>query len=380
MSLSRRAFLAESAAATAWIASSSLRAADGAGSDTWPLFRGDAAATGVARTKLPEKLEVLWSKEIPKGAFDATAAIVNGVAYLGDLDGTFYAFDLTTGKERWTQKRDTSFNASAGARDGKLYVGDVDGKFYCLKQETGEELWNFTTEAEINGGPNFWNDNVLIGSQDATLYCLNAKTGAEVWKFKIDDQIRCSPTVVGDRSFVAGCDSRFHIVDLTKGEEVAAVPIDAPTGVTPAVLGDLVYFGTEAGVLFAINWREGTVAWKSEEKSGSQAYRASPAVTPEQVIVGSRARRVRALHPKTGEELWSFATKQRIDSSPLIVGDRVFVGAADGRLYALDRNTGKEVPGKFEGKGGFTASPAAAEGKMVIATDRGWVYCLGSKG
>jgi outer membrane protein assembly factor BamB len=87
---------------------------------------------------------------------------------------------------------------------------------------------------------------------------------------------------------------------------------------------------------------------------------------------------VLALDPKTGEELWSFATKQRIDSSPVIAGNRVFVGAADGRLYALDLKDGKQL-WEYQATGGFTGSPAVADGKLVIATDRGVVYCFGEK-
>ena len=85
-----------------------------------------------------------------------------------------------------------------------------------------------------------------------------------------------------------------------------------------------------------------------------------------------------ALNPANGDELWTFATKQRVDSSPVIVGKRVFIGAADGRLYALDLKTGKEL-WEYQAAGGFTGSPAVADGKLVIATDRGAVYCFGAK-
>src|SRR5205085_8807725 len=36
----------------------------------WQLARGNALADGVAKTKLPEKLEVVWKVTIDKGAFD----------------------------------------------------------------------------------------------------------------------------------------------------------------------------------------------------------------------------------------------------------------------------------------------------------------------
>jgi outer membrane protein assembly factor BamB len=217
---------------------------------------------------------------------------------------------------------------------------------------------------------------VLFGSQDSHLYCLHADTGALVWKFAIGDQIRCLPTVVDDRSFVAGCDSSLHIVDLRRGQEVAAVPIEAPTGVTPAVLGARVFFGTEGGAFFAIDWRSAKVAWKAEDKGANQPYRSAPAVQEGIVVVGSRNRRVEAFDPATGKRLWSFPTRQRVDGSPVIVGQRVLVGAADGRLYALELASGKEL-WQYQASGGFSGGAAVAEGRLVIATDRGVVYCFG---
>jgi outer membrane protein assembly factor BamB len=356
---------------------------------TWPLGRGNALADGVAKTTLPEQPEVVWKVTIEKGAFDGTPVIADGVVYLGDMDGKVYAWNLADGRELWTYKVESGFIASPAiripspqpspkGRGGILYIGDIDGKFYALDIKTGQPKWTFNADAEIDNGANFWKDNVLFGSQDSKLYCLKADTGEVVWKFAIQDQIRCMPTVVGDRSFVAGCDSTLHIVDLNEGKEVSGVPIEAPTGVTPAVLGENVYFGTEGGTFFAVNWKDAKVAWKAEEKGSSQPYRSSPAVRDNIVVVGSRSRRVEAFNPKTGEQLWSFATKQRIDSSPVIVGDRVYVGAADGRLYGLELKTGKQVF-EYQGTGGFTGSAAVAGGKLVIATDRGVVYCFGSK-
>lgn len=342
----------------------------------WPLFRNDTLASGVAQSTLPAEPKVLWKVTISGGAFEGTPVIADGVVYLGDMDGTVYAWNLEDGKERWKHKVDSGFIAAPAVRDNLLYIGDIDGKFYALDIKTGKPKWTFSAEAEIDNGANFWKDKVLFGSQDANLYCLNAESGELVWKFTIGDQIRCMPTVVDDRSFVAGCDSTLHIVDLTTGKAAAAVPIDAPTGVTPAVLGDNVYFGTEAGALLAIDWKAARVLWKFEDQNSTQPYRSSPAVEEGLVVVGSRNRRVQAFDPATGKELWTFATKQRIDSSPVLVGDRVFVGAADGRLYALDRKNG-EQRWEFQATGGFTGSPAVADGKLVIATDRGVAYCFG---
>ena len=84
------------------------------------------------------------------------------------------------------------------------------------------------------------------------------------------------------------------------------------------------------------------------------------------------------MHPVSGKQLWTFNTKQRVDSSPIIVGQRAFVGSSDGRLYGLNLQTGKKE-WEYEAGGGFAASPAVASGKLVIATDDGVVYCFGKQ-
>lgn len=351
---------------------STTRAAD------WPLFRGDAQATGVVSGKLPESLEVLWKYEIPNGAFEGTPAIVDGVVYLGDLDGRVLALDLKSGEKKWEKKLETGFNASPAVRDGMIYLGDLDGVFHCFDAKDGTEKWKHETMAEINSGANFYKEFVLVGSQDATLYCLHGKSGELKWKFAIADQIRCSPTVVENRCFLAGCDGKLHIVDLDKGEAVSDVPIDSPTGSTPAARGEMVYFGNEGGVFFGINWKEAKTIWTWQDEKRSQAFRSSAAVTDDAVIIGGRDKVVRAFERMTNKVKWQFTARQRIDASPVVVGDRVYIAAADGRLYALGLKDGLEK-WKFEGGGGFAGSPAVADDKLVIANDKGAIFCFGAK-
>src|SRR3954467_14426453 len=78
----------------------------------WPLARGNSLADGVAKTKLPDKPEVVWKVTIEKGAFDGTPVIADGVAYLGDMDGTVYAWKLADGSELWKRKYESGFIAS----------------------------------------------------------------------------------------------------------------------------------------------------------------------------------------------------------------------------------------------------------------------------
>ena len=86
---------------------------------------------------------------------------------------------------------------------------------------------------------------------------------------------------------------------------------------------------------------------------------------------------VHCLNRVSGQEVWSFMTRARVESSPLILGDRVFVGSNDGLLYELDLATGKKV-WEFTAGAPLSASPAAAQESLVIGSQDGVLYCFGN--
>jgi outer membrane protein assembly factor BamB len=172
----------------------------------------------------------------------------------------------------------------------------------------------------------------------------------------------------------------LHVINLDDGEEVGAVNIESPTGSTPAASGSLIYFGTEGATFFCVDWKAIKEVWRWQEKARKLPIRSSAAITPESVIFGGRDKVLHALNPKSGEKLWDFQTKGKIDNSPVVVDQRIFFGSGggDGRVYAVDLKTGNEV-WRYEAGGSFAGSPALADGRLVIASEDGMVYCFGAK-
>jgi len=158
---------------TAVVAAVLLAAAD------WPTFRGDPAQTGVSTEALPDKLVQRWTyatvQDRAGGGVEGTAAIVDGVVYVGAFDEHLHAIDLATGQAKWKFKAG-AIKSPVGVHDGRVYVGNVEGVFYCL-DIAGKEKWKFDVGAEITSGSNFGDGTVLFGSQDETLYCLNRADG-----------------------------------------------------------------------------------------------------------------------------------------------------------------------------------------------------------
>jgi outer membrane protein assembly factor BamB len=364
--------------------------------DAWPMARGCPSGTGRSATTLRLPLTEKWHRSLEKTAFGAVPVIADNAIYLGDLDGTFHALDLATGTTKWTFKAEAAGFPSAAAVSldparPLAVVGDDTGIVRAFDRPSGKLAWEYETEGEISGGPTILpGDNggrVLVGSQDASLSCLQLADGKLLWKHSIADQIRCSPTVArsadGERVFLAGCDGKLHVIDAKSGEEKAAVQIDGPTGTTPATNGDRVFFGTEGGGFFAIDFMKAEVAWRGRSAVNGQSYRSSAAIAGDLVIVGSRGKAVEAFACADGTRTWRHPMRGKVDASPIVAtaeGGQPVAIVADsaGKLVALDAASG-ETAWEFDAGGGFSAGAAAAAGHVVIASDDGTVWCFASQ-
>ncbi len=352
-----------------------VRAAEVKDADRWTVYRGNAAMTGVARGRLPDKLEILWKFET-KDAIESAPAIADGVAYIGSFDENLYAVDLATGKERWKYKGGP-FKAAPALNGGAVYLGDQDGLFHCVDATTGMKRWTFQTEGEIPGGANFFNDRILVGSHDETLYCLGAD-GKPLWKLKTEGPVNGAPVVSNGKTFVAGCDGKLHVIDANKGTEELAVELAGQAAATASAVGDFLYVGTMTNEVQAVDIKQGKIAWTFRPARRAQPFYGSAAVTDKLVIAGSRDKKVYGLDRLTGKEVWSTETGGRIDASPVVVGDRVYIGSLDGKLYILDLATGKER-GKIVLDSPVTGSAAVVDGRLLVGTQKGTLYCLGEK-
>jgi outer membrane protein assembly factor BamB len=378
--------------------------------EAWPVARGVAAGTGRSAATLSLPLATSWKREFAGTAFGAVPVIGAGTVYIGDLDGTFHALSLDTGETRWTFRAEAAgFPASAAVSTDPavplVVVGDDAGLVRALDMATGEVRWTHETSGEISGGPTIFSSpegpRVLVGSQDASLACLAIADGTVVWTHSIADQIRCSPTVVqggqvreeaaglpeaaGDVVLIAGCDGKLHVIDAATGGETASVPIDGPTGTTPAAASGRVYFGTEGGTFFAIDVPEAREIWRMASVPPGQSYRSSAALVDDLAIVGSRGRAVEAFALTDGTRRWRQPMRGRVDAAPVVVGVRggddlkaspaAIVADSAGTIVVLDAATG-DRRWQFDAGAGFTGGPAVAAGRVVIASDRGTVWCF----
>jgi outer membrane protein assembly factor BamB len=359
------------------------------GPESWATFRNGSQQRGVATTKLPAKLQLLWVE--PSGAEGAmiksTAAIAGGRVYAASLNGEVFCRDLKTGERLWTYQSQIpekpgsfipGFKAGVAVSADLVFIGDEDGVFHAINRETGVGKWKFEAKGEITSSANFDADHVLFTSHDSNLYCLNVADGSEAWHFATQGQVYGSPPIVGNFTFVAGCDQHLRVINVKTGEQQTDMPFDIQLISSPAVMDNMLYVGTYGNEILAIDWQSAKQVWAYT--GGKAQYDSSAAVTDRYVIAGSQDRKLHCIDRHTGQQVWAFGTKGRVDSSPVIVGERVFVGSNDGNVYGINLETGKEEWKHNDGRP-ITASPAVGEGCLVIGSESstGKLYCFGSK-
>ncbi len=177
------------------------------------MWRANSGRTASVAPALPEKLSVLWSRELGalKPAFrDVRLQFDKGYepVVLGQRlfvassrDDSVTAFATDTGAELWKVFADGPVRFAPVASDGRVIFGSDDGILRCVSADKGELLWQkravpndrqllgngrLISVWPIRGGPVLHAGRVYFAAgvwplEGVFIYCLDAATGREVW-------------------------------------------------------------------------------------------------------------------------------------------------------------------------------------------------------
>ncbi|MBC8352905.1 MAG: PQQ-binding-like beta-propeller repeat protein [Planctomycetes bacterium] len=180
----------------------------------WPMWRHDSARSAESEEVLPDDLQLLWTRELPKLKpafrtkrlqFDASyePVVLGKTMFIGSsYNDSVTAYDTETGQERWRFYTEGPVRFAPVAWKDRLFVGSDDGHVYCLKAADGSVIWKLQAAPSqrkvlgngrlislwpVRGGTVLHEDKLYFAAgvwsfEGVFIYCVDAATGEVVWR------------------------------------------------------------------------------------------------------------------------------------------------------------------------------------------------------
>ena len=350
----------------------------------WRIHRHNSNRTGFSAAPGPRTSNLLWSRQL-NNSIVSSAAVADGMVFVGTQGGVFYALDMITSEVVWSFQTNSSISSSPAVMDGVAFFATHNpGKIYALDEYTGLVHWTFEipTGAAVYSSPAIANGKLFIGSSDGYVRALTQSEGALVWASYAGDhptlpaEVRSSPVVADSMVFVGSSNGVFALDEIT-GTKIWSFETRWQVVSTPAVANGMLFVGAENDDnIYVLDELSGTLVWSYH----SGGWFSSPAVDESRnlVVVNCKDRRVHCLDMRTGMLLWKTYVPGVIDlSSPAISGDGyVYFGSTDNNVYCLNETNGQEIWSYSTGDE-ITSSPSIVLDHMLIGSTDGNLYCFG---
>ncbi len=345
---------------------------------SWPRFRlngGGNSAFGASEIQIP----VIDWKYATGDVIESSAAVVDGVVFVGGHAKRLHAIDQATGKLKWKFDVGGWVRATPSVSGGVVYFGADDNKFYALDAETGDKKWAFALgEGGEQSSPTIADGVVYFGAFDNYVYALNAETGEQIWKFNAGASMLSSPAVTENSLFIGTYEGKLFSIDRKTGQENwTFYENDKPIFSSPVVNSEMVTFGSYDQHVYGLKITDGSIIWK--HKTDGEIF-SSPTMMGDSIFIGSNDHHLYALDANDGSVRWKANLNGAAFSSPAVTDHSIYVGSSDGHLYAVNRTDGTERWRYLVKKDvKVWTSPVAIQGTLYFGSHAGDVVALKEK-
>jgi outer membrane protein assembly factor BamB len=388
--------------------------------EDWRQFRGENG-TGVTEAALPEtwgeEEHVVW--KAPLQGVGASSPVVvgkkvfltTGVGGYQDLVRHVLCIDAESGEVLWdrtveselpeveTVREDHGYtSATPVANDSRLFVFFGKSGVFAFDHD-GKQLWNTKVGSNLSGWGSaaslvLHGDHVLVNAcvESEALMALDQRTGEVRWKAGGLKESWHAPTLAevdGKTQIIMGQAQYVKAFDASDGSELWNCKSGIAWYICPQPL-------VKEGKVYVIGGRSG-IGGVAVKLGGSGDVTASHRLwrlnqgtnVPTPVIHGDH---LFFAHQDKGEaycvdlESGEFVYEEerlspnpgQIYASPILAGDKIVYLGRGGQAVIVKAGPRFEIVGsaKLEnGRGVFNASPAVADGKLFIRSNK-FLYCI----
>lgn len=356
-------------------------------------------------TELPSGPGPRWQTKLG-AAIWATAAVRDGVAYVGAVNGVFHAVKLADGSLAWTFSAGRPIFGEAAVEGDAVYFVCDNGFLFKLARDTGKEVWRYdlgdAQVARILPHPSVYDYDheaptpvladgvVYVGSGDGSFHAVDAATGRRVWRIESSGKIRSTAALAGPNLVFTNFAGAIHLIERSSGREIWRKQRPAAFTGSPVVVDGLVIAGDRSAAFMGLKLDSGEEQWRTDWW-GSWIESTAAIADGLGYIGASDYRRVTCFEPKDGRTVWRADVFGWAWGMPLVTSDSVYVATGGAEPYfirqqasvtALDRASGKikwrwpvaAPDGAFHW--GFAAGPAGDGNTFVVGGLDGTLYAF----
>jgi hypothetical protein len=188
----------------------------------WPMLAHDEARSGATTTEIRPPFERKWYRLFgDEGLMAGTQPVIaDGKVFVGTMAGVLYAMDSDTGKVIWKFKTAGAILHTCVVTDNKVFFGNAEGKIYAVNAADGGLLWCVSTGPALWNSPVVHDDVIIVGGRDGVLYAIEIETGRIKWRVQTDGPLLSSPAldVETGRIYIASEDMHVYAFDFRDGK------------------------------------------------------------------------------------------------------------------------------------------------------------------
>ncbi len=372
---------------------------------TWLHHPGGTLSVSYRRTVTSESRKQTEQYERGQPALDIEGRRV----FIGSSDNGMYCLRAQDGSTLWRFETLGPVQSEPlyDASEDTLYFGSNDGALYKVAASDGRLLWRFATNAEVMRRPVLRNGVAYVMNANDTIVAMSASTGALKWHqhrtpaFGMEISGYAGLALGRDKIYAAFSDGvvmaydiedgseQWPIVDLaaeaeaaSNGERARYLDVDTTPVVARISSGDVVFVGSYAGGVFALDAENGTRAWVNEKATGVtelvmwEQPEHAPHQGPLRTVAGQRIlfaasglTGLWAMDPNDGRTLWRRNLPEGGITAPVPVAGALLVGTSRYGLFMFSPTNGGVIDGILPGAS-FAMAPGA-HGLRAFVLDNG---------
>ena len=257
----------------------------------------------------------------------------------------------------------------------RLYFIDNDGVYVALDAETGKVVWKKQLGSLNASSPAFYKGvlySVSLEPQQAL--AVRASDGKTIWQKPLGARAESSPLVVRGRMYFGDEAGSMYALDTKDGSTIWQTGVAGSIKAAPALEDGTLYVGDYGGQMNAIRASDGDVVWQTGDLGtgvGSGRFYSTAAVAFGRVYAGNVDNRAYSFDAKTGEIAWTVSAGGYVYSGVAAAdtkgtGPTVYFGSHDRNVYAIDAKSGEQK--WAEHAGGQISGPATVVGDVVYVS------------